>query len=703
MNGKRLTLSAFYHYSWMSLLSLTALLSWQSELIAVPLLLLAFAGTLWSLVPTGLFRRLKAFPPVLRGVAILGLVGIGASGYAHNKDLAGLLGTLLWASLLIFVPRKQRTFGHWIALLVSGLIALMSVIVKQEFYTHLSFLLFLLNLVFTLNANNLYSLAGTSGASRYRLSALYFRQLVPALTWGLFGGAVVFFFFPRSQLFSNPWGLRERESLTGYTGQISLQSTNTIREDATVAATVEADPSWLIQNSRTLYLRGNTLDSFDGTQWVPSELDRWPYRIGEDLRYTMTHSQGKVAAKIYREPHSTRAILYPGLLLYFRGPEGLLGGARYDTGRSLYRSSSGSLRYAYEVMVGEVPDLADLRDDDVNLITLAKDWSRERERSEPGSVVPTLRYLEIPESIAKKDYFRNWTKEVMGSAAPTNVAKIVSMLTLNFTRNFTASLVHATSAATALEGFLSKDRQGHCEYFATAAALFLRTQGIPTRVVLGYRGGTFNTVSQTLEVQERNAHAWVEIYGGRGRWYRYDPTPAFPLGDDDGLVAQASNYYNALKFWFNRYVVHYDSSAQQQVWMQISLMRGHRFQDVPKWKVLLDFFKWVGLGIVLWLFPRLLSQRRRGTLDGLPPYYRIFLNRLAAAGWLREKGETFRRFHERLKREGWDAFSLTRLDEAIHRDLYSTRPLKEEETAKLRQWVDGLPIQKKVASTGQAS
>ena len=39
----------------------------------------------------------------------------------------------------------------------------------------------------------------------------------------------------------------------------------------------------------------------------------------------------------------------------------------------------------------------------------------------------------------------------------------------------------------AIEDFVSNHRRGHCEYFATALALMLRSQGIPSRVVLGYR------------------------------------------------------------------------------------------------------------------------------------------------------------------------------------------------------------------------
>ncbi|MCU0877029.1 MAG: DUF3488 and transglutaminase-like domain-containing protein [Pirellulaceae bacterium] len=92
-----------------------------------------------------------------------------------------------------------------------------------------------------------------------------------------------------------------------------------------------------------------------------------------------------------------------------------------------------------------------------------------------------------------------------------------------------------------LEDFVANHATGHCEYFAGALAMMLRTQGIPSRVVVGYKGGDFNSLGQYYQVRERHAHAWVEALipadqvpewevAGAVRdvdiWYRLDPTPA---------------------------------------------------------------------------------------------------------------------------------------------------------------------------------
>ncbi len=90
--------------------------------------------------------------------------------------------------------------------------------------------------------------------------------------------------------------------------------------------------------------------------------------------------------------------------------------------------------------------------------------------------------------------------------------------------------------------FLFENKEGHCEYFASAMALLARSVGIPARVVTGYRVGEKNPILGHYVVRERNAHAWVEAYlEGRG-WVLFDPTPNVELAqnephDEEGVAA----------------------------------------------------------------------------------------------------------------------------------------------------------------------
>jgi hypothetical protein len=74
--------------------------------------------------------------------------------------------------------------------------------------------------------------------------------------------------------------------------------------------------------------------------------------------------------------------------------------------------------------------------------------------------------------------------------------------------------------------FLFEKKAGWCQYFASAAALLLRLQGVPTRLVTGFqlrpslqRGGHY-------VVREADAHAWIEAWLPGQGWVEADPTPA---------------------------------------------------------------------------------------------------------------------------------------------------------------------------------
>ncbi len=76
-----------------------------------------------------------------------------------------------------------------------------------------------------------------------------------------------------------------------------------------------------------------------------------------------------------------------------------------------------------------------------------------------------------------------------------------------------------------IEDFLFNRKTGHCEYYASAMALMLRSQGIPTRLVSGYKGGETNKYSGAYVVEQRHAHAWLEALINDDAWYTFDPTP----------------------------------------------------------------------------------------------------------------------------------------------------------------------------------
>jgi len=73
--------------------------------------------------------------------------------------------------------------------------------------------------------------------------------------------------------------------------------------------------------------------------------------------------------------------------------------------------------------------------------------------------------------------------------------------------------------------FLLRKKAGYCEYFATAAALLLRLQGVPARYVRGVVVPAGRRVAGHYVVRESDAHAWVEAHLDGQGWVEADPTP----------------------------------------------------------------------------------------------------------------------------------------------------------------------------------
>jgi transglutaminase-like putative cysteine protease len=87
------------------------------------------------------------------------------------------------------------------------------------------------------------------------------------------------------------------------------------------------------------------------------------------------------------------------------------------------------------------------------------------------------------------------------------------------------TIVPPLPARSAIDAFVTQTKRGHCELFASAMALMLRSLGVPTRVVVGFRGGEWNESDQSYTVRANMAHLWVEAYFVGYGWVAFDPSP----------------------------------------------------------------------------------------------------------------------------------------------------------------------------------
>jgi len=679
--GGRMSLAAYLSAAWWGIAAVSLSLAWNADVVRPWLVVASGALAAWALIPrTERFRGLK--PSVwLLGVFALFVFVRSVVKFMSERDAIYLIGESLCGLLPVFLASRQKVFGYWMAILTSFLLSLSGVVAEGELVEYALFLTYLCLLVVNLNASNLAFLAGPSLSQRLRLPAGYFRQFGAAGAMGLVIGGVIYIAFPREYTWMNPLGVRGRNKVTGYTGSVSLDGIKELGESTAVAMQVEStDVNWLARSAPNIYFRGNTLDTFNGRTWSHSGRDFYPFSNDKDVRFLKSVKSTPRQVKIFREPNTSSAILYPYVLLGAEFPWTMRGGIRHDESGSLVRMNNRLMRYSYEMVVTE-PSLPP-NWEKLSLRELRRE-AKERKRGKREALAlyeldakEMNRYLQIPKELGEREYFKKWISEVGPLLDGQTISELTLGLLKHFQTKFTASLVHDFSGLAPFESFLTSERRGHCEYFASAAAMYYRSAGIPARLVLGYHGGTFNTVSRSLEVRELNAHAWVEIFIPGSGWVTIDPTPLVMPGPRFKIVETLRQYLNAATFWFNRYVVDYNTSTQREL-IRSFFQLGDKNRS--NWKL-----PWAAIGrgllvaSLLGLIYAVLRNRRwvgwNPRSRVLPDYYRLFQRKMAQKGLERETGESYHAFHRRLIRRGIDRDLVERVDGALEEDLYTVHP-----------------------------
>jgi len=185
------------------------------------------------------------------------------------------------------------------------------------------------------------------------------------------------------------------------------------------------------------------------------------------------------------------------------------------------------------------------------------------------------RYLELPSGLDPQ--VRALALQVIQEAGARNGYDEARAIEAYLRNNFGYTLEMKASGPDPLSDFLFHVKQGHCEYFATAMAIMLRTLGIPTRIVNGFLPGEYNEAAGAFTVRQSDAHSWVEVYFPQtNSWVTFDPTP--PAGrtthERTGLAGVISKYSEALELMWFQYVVGYDKQEQRSL---ITSMRTQLF------------------------------------------------------------------------------------------------------------------------------
>lgn len=124
-----------------------------------------------------------------------------------------------------------------------------------------------------------------------------------------------------------------------------------------------------------------------------------------------------------------------------------------------------------------------------------------------------------------------------------------------------------------IDAFISTTKRGHCELYASALALMLRSVGVPTRVVAGYRGGDWSEADRAYTVRADMAHLWCEVYFPGCGWVAFDPSPPDTQNalTRSWLVRTTARYILQSKMFWYRNIVGFDRTTQFSLFRNIGL------------------------------------------------------------------------------------------------------------------------------------
>lgn len=445
---------------------------------------------------------------------------------------------------------------------------------------------------------------------------------------------VLFVIMPRiGPLWSVP--LPQYQGKTGFSDSLRMGDIGSLVQSHQVAFRVSF--YGLPPKVEQLYWRGLILDYFDGFEWRAHD-----YSAKNKLPKPSVESIPELLAKrnfeysIILEPHSYRwlfALKEPiavesSQLAVFSSDEGMLASRDPVVQKSEYRVISSLQSDSTNSSASRALSL-----DQIEQFTLLPEGMNNRTK-------------------ALGEQWRNQyvtTEEIMQAALDYYHA------------SFSYTLQPSVLGRNPVDQFLFESQNGFCEHFASSFVYLMRSAGIPSRVVLGYMGASYNELDDYYVVKQSNAHAWAEVWVS-GRWRTVDPTAAVApsrvsLGLEQALseadlafvgssiwqsqlLMGAYQRWDSLGYSWNRWVLNYDSKNQEGL---IKKLLG----NTSPWRVGLAFMGFCAFIFLTyaWLQYRSKLKKYVSPEDKL---LRPVLRRLARKGFVRTPSESINQFSARI-------------------------------------------------------
>jgi transglutaminase-like putative cysteine protease len=404
-----------------------------------------------------------------------------------------------------------------------------------------------------------------------RRFSLSLSSIGTVIVLGIIGGsAALFFLLPRFSAGYLSNFSSQSDLVTGFGDKVQLGQIGRIKQSDAVVMHLQVEAG----DVTGMKLRGVALTVFDGKTWTNAANDqqllesyagRYPLREAQIARRNLppiangTGDFRLVRYRVVMEPIGTNVIFATSVPIEVAGRFREIG---IDATGSILNMDTSRMTESYEV-ISQIPQL-----------------SLKQLESQSGTYPPeiSMLYLQLPALDPRVPELAQ--RITAGIRTDYNKAAAIEQY-LRENYGYTLNLGNIVPRDP-ISYFLFERRQGHCEYFASSMAVMLRSLGIPSRIVNGFRIGEYNDLTGSYIIRGRDAHTWVEAYIPGTGWTSFDPTPPDPTPDAN-TFSRIQLYLDAAQEFWREWVINYDFAHQRELTVTTVTKAQHSAYDLRRW------------------------------------------------------------------------------------------------------------------------
>lgn len=331
------------------------------------------------------------------------------------------------------------------------------------------------------------------------------------------------------------------------------------------------------RTKRNFYLRGNVCDTYTGNSWETNIVEETMNYQTDTLmtlyaifQYTQDKSELGKFMKVYQQEVTmqnikTQSLFYPLKLLDIE-VTGI-----HNEGDNLRADKINVRGYSYSYQFVDI-DYANSQL--IDIIANGKDMIYEEDiynlifdkmqeyydvELEGPAFLEFLRQVEQGQKAVEEQY------TVLGDEVSEEVVNLAHSITENCVSDYEKckalesylyqynynKKIEVPDDVNVLDWFLFQGKEGYCAHYATALAVMLRCEGIPSRLAEGFLVDYKDCIDfYNYSVSSQTAHVWVEAYIEGFGWIRLEPT--------------APNASNAYAVWYAQPSAGEDNEAQEE-------------------------------------------------------------------------------------------------------------------------------------------